>query len=131
MNLIFKRDTPCHEETLKLYKDADIYNEQWNSERMKLTLKNSSLLLCCYDSDRLIGIVRGITDFYWIAHISHLAVHPDFQGKGIGKELVARVNNQLGDGVALMVHSDPKAKQFYEKLGFEIYDDVYRISRKK
>ena len=121
---------PKVKEVLQLYKTSGIYNEQWSEDRMMNTLENSDILLCCYDDKKLIGIARGITDFHWIAHLSHLAVHPDYQGQGIGKKLVQMVNEKLGDGVALMVHSVPGAKKFYEGLGFEPYNDVYRIPRK-
>ncbi len=121
---------PDTDETLQLYKESGIYNEQWNRDRMDKTLENSDILLCCYDDKKLIGIARGITDFHWIAHLSHLAVHPDYQRQGFGKKLVQMVNEKLGDGVALMVHSVPEAKNFYQGLGFEPYDDVYRIPRK-
>ena len=130
MIIEYKFQIPSAEQALQLYKDSGIYNKQWTLERMKLTLQNSSILLCSYNESRLVGIARGITDFHWIAHLSHLAVHPDYQGQGIGKELIKKINQRLGNGVALMVHSDPKAKKFYENLGFEIYDDVYRIPRR-
>ncbi len=126
----YRFQIPTAEAALQLYHESGITSEQWTLERMKSTLENSSLILCCYSDNKLIGIVRGITDKYWIAHISHLAVHPEYQKLGIGRKLVLKVREYLGDGVALMVHSVPEAKEFYEKLGFEPYLDVYRIPRK-
>ena len=129
-NFQFKFEIPTAVAALELYHESGIASEQWTLDRMKKTLKHSSLILCCYSEDKLIGIIRGITDKYWIAHISHLAVHPDYQHQGIGRKMLKMVREDLGEGVALMVRSVPEAKEFYEKIGFEPYLGVYRIPRK-
>lgn len=92
-------------------------------------LANSSLLLCCYDEKRLVGIARGITDKYWVAHLSHLAIHPNYQNQGIGRILLDRLKQDLGSGVTLVVHARPGVDDYYKKLGFGLYDNVYRIKR--
>lgn len=130
-NFTFTKDIPDANETLDLYKKTEFYNEFWSPERMEKVLENSSLLLCCYDNKKLVGILRGITDTYWIAHISHLAVHPDYQGQGIGKSLILKTKDELGKGVTLMVHAGPGVDGYYKSIGFEVYDNVYRIKRTK
>jgi ribosomal protein S18 acetylase RimI-like enzyme len=131
MNLIYKFVSPEPSDALNLYKKSGIYSELWNLGRMASVLENSNLIVCCYDNEKLIGIARGITDFHWIAHLSHLAVHPDYRGKSIGKSLIKQMKSKIGDNVSLMVHSSNEAKNFYQKIGFEAYSDMYIIRRKR
>jgi ribosomal protein S18 acetylase RimI-like enzyme len=130
-DLNFSVEIPDSAETLELYRVSGIMSELWDLSRMEKVLRHSSLLMCCYKDKKLVGIARGTTDRYWIAHLSHLAVHPDYQGRGIGKTLISKLKDNLGDGVTLMVHAGPGADSFYKKIGFELYEDVYRIRRTK
>lgn len=131
MSFVFNNTIPDLDDVIDLYRLSGIYSDQWTKERIEKALSNSNVLLFCYDETKLVGLIRGITDHCWIAHISHLAVHPVYQGKSIGQELVSRVREKLGEQVAIMVHSSPTAKDFYQKVGFKPYDDVYRIPRLK
>lgn len=59
-----------------------------------------------------------------VATVSTLAVHPEYQNKGVGKRflkgLIQILKNQGKKRVDLMVEADnPKAMAFYEKLGFQ------------
>ncbi|MEK1830559.1 hypothetical protein AAAC51_20305, partial [Priestia megaterium] len=45
-----------------------------------------------------------------------LAICKDYQNKGIGKELVNRLQDILGDGVALILLASPVAMQYYPIL---------------
>jgi ribosomal-protein-alanine N-acetyltransferase len=63
-------------------------------------------------------------------HICNLAVRKDFRHQGVGKHLVARLEQQFivgfASGVQLEVRlSNAPAQQFYRKLG---YKDVFRIA---
>ena len=50
----------------------------------------------------------------------HLLVHPDYQGKGIGRIIVDRFQKKYGNFHQQMLTSDGKAIDFYRKCGFEI-----------
>ena len=125
----FSNETPNAKKVLELYKAVKFFNKYWSLERMEKVLENSSLLLCCYEGKKLIGIARGISDKYWVAHLSHLAVHPDYQNLGIGKALIQKIREDLGNAVTLMVHAGPGIGGYYKKLGFDLYENVYRIKR--
>ena len=54
--------------------------------------------------------------------LAPVAIHTDFQGKGIGQELINfGLNSLLDDGVELAItYGDPK---FYSKVGFGVVSD--------
>ena len=52
-----------------------------------------------------------------------LLVHPDFQGKGLGRRLVAEAVAQLtADGIkCIQVTFNPEHEAFYRSCGFHIF----------
>ena len=69
----------------------------------------------------LCGIVLALTDGH--AHLVNVAVHPDFAGKGLGRELIDTAQSEAIDlgctDMSLTTHSDMTSTiSFYEKLGW-------------
>lgn len=67
----------------------------------------------------------GVNYFYRQnkAHISWDFIHPDFQGKGIGKLLVnhrVEIIKTVPSIEVIVVRTSQLAYQFYEKMGFEL-----------
>jgi ribosomal protein S18 acetylase RimI-like enzyme len=81
-------------------------------------LANSNLLLTAWDSHQLVGVARSVTDFHYACYLSDLAVHRDYQQKGIGKQLIALTQKQLGGKCSLILLAAPAANEYYRKLGF-------------
>ena len=55
-------------------------------------------------------------------YIDTLAVNPNYQGKGIGKDLIKQVMShaqKIGFNKIGLLVSNPDAKRLYEKIGFE------------
>jgi ribosomal protein S18 acetylase RimI-like enzyme len=73
------------------------------------------------EKDQLIGFVRILSDGIYHAYILHMIVHPDYQGRGIGKAIMKELMRMLGEQrlVPTLVAAPGKAK-FYKKFGFEI-----------
>ncbi|SDN68513.1 Acetyltransferase (GNAT) domain-containing protein [Actinomyces ruminicola] len=70
------------------------------------------------DGDRVVGYISAISDGVLNAFIPWLEVHPDYQGRGIGAELVRRLLAQLDDMYAVDLCCDPEMLPYYERLGF-------------
>jgi ribosomal protein S18 acetylase RimI-like enzyme len=113
---------------LELLSRAGILHAGWNEERLNRAIKESSLVITAWENEKLVGFARTITDFAWCAYLSQLAVLPEYQALGIGKELIALTTKNLGPEVSLLVHST-EAPGFYTKLGFEVYENCYRLKR--
>jgi ribosomal protein S18 acetylase RimI-like enzyme len=122
---------PEPELVLTLLERAGISFPNWTTERMDRALKGSSVVVCAWHDDQLVGFARAITDFAWCAYLSQLAVMPQFQNQGIGKSLVTHIMKAVGEEVSLLVHSADKAIEFYKSTGFEPYSNVFRIKRQK
>lgn len=125
------RPLPAPELVLALLEKTGLSRPNWSVGRMHRALKNGSLVVCAWHEHELVGFARAISDFTWIGYLSQLAVVPAFQKRGIGKKLVSQVLEQLGDGVSLVVHSADDANGFYKAVGFEHYENVFQIRRRK
>lgn len=69
---------------------------------------------------RLIGFSRATSDHAFNATIWDVVVHPDFQGRGLGKELMKQMIKKLRseDISNVTLFADPHVVGFYKGLGF-------------
>lgn len=80
-------------------------------------------MISAWDDDRLVGAVRVLSDKAIRSGIYDLVVDPEYQNRGIGKELVRRCIAHFPDSEWL-VQTEKHIAGFYEKMGFKIYNDV-------
>lgn len=90
-----------------------------NRKVMQAMMENSDLTITAWDGERLIGISRTLTDFAYVAYLADLAVHADYQKKGIGRELIERTRNALPPTCFITLLAAPSANEFYARAGFE------------
>ena len=106
------------EQVLELYK----LNE-WSSANKPQKLFNGLLhshaLVSAWKGEKLVGIGNAISDGHLVVYYPHLLVHPDYQGKGIGQMIMAKMQEKYGAFHMQMLTADGKAIKFYEKVGFE------------
>lgn len=79
---------------------------------------NSTLVISAWDGDHLVGAVRVLSDTIFRSVIYDLLVAPEYQGKGIGSELVNRCKSHY-PGSEWLVGCDRKNIAFYKKLEFQ------------
>jgi len=84
---------------------------------------NSTLVISAWDKDRLVGVVRVLSDKVIRSVIYDLVVDPEYQGKGIGKELIKKCIEHFPN-TEWLVQTEKHISGFYEKIGFQIYKDV-------
>jgi ribosomal protein S18 acetylase RimI-like enzyme len=82
-------------------------------------LANSDQVILAVDEDTnvVVGFITAISDGVLAAYIPLLEVLPEYRGRGIGKELVQRMLDQLGDLYAIDLMCDPEVQPFYASLG--------------
>ena len=83
-------------------------------------LKHSDAVVLAIDDEagRVVGFITAITDHVRSAYIPHLEVLPDWQGRGIGSELVRRMVDRLDGLYMIDLLCDPDVQPFYDRLGF-------------
>jgi ribosomal protein S18 acetylase RimI-like enzyme len=95
----------------------------WSSghypEKLIIAMRNSETVFTAWHGERLIGLINALDDSIMTAYVHYLLVNPDYQGKGIGKELLRLVTEQYKDYLRIVLVSDDKEVGFYQRCGFE------------
>ncbi|MBE2270609.1 MAG: GNAT family N-acetyltransferase [Anaerolinea sp.] len=90
-------------------------------------LHGSSHVVLALDGDQVVGFITAISDGVLSAYIPLLEVLPAYRGQGIGRELVARMLDQLKHLYMIDLICDPDLQPFYERLGMRRYSGmIYR-----
>jgi ribosomal protein S18 acetylase RimI-like enzyme len=86
----------------------------------KPVLNRSLAFVCAYHQERLIGFVNLAWDGGFHAFILDTTVHPEFQRRGIGQELVRRAAAEAESRGVEWLHVDfePHLQDFYDSCGF-------------
>lgn len=99
----------------------------WNElevEQAERGLQNSSYITVAYKEAQVVGTARVIGDGGYIAIIVDVIVLPEFQGNGIGSQLMNNVINYLENSITetqcLMINlmAAPNKESFYNKFKF-------------
>jgi ribosomal protein S18 acetylase RimI-like enzyme len=70
------------------------------------------------DTDRVVGFVNAISDGVLAAYIPLLEVLPEYRGRGIGSELVRRLQALLEGLYMVDLVCNPELESYYTRLGF-------------
>ena len=105
-----------------------LWNAVWDgcpsAEQVQLALEHSVFRVGVYDGDRIVGMARMIGDLGMCYYIKDVIVHPDHQGRGIGRLMIetllrfVREHGAAGSEVAVELCAMPEKMPFYAKFGF-------------
>jgi GNAT superfamily N-acetyltransferase len=94
--------------------------------QFKKALENSLFSVAAVCDGKTVGIGRligdGVTDWY----LKDIIIHPDYQGKGIGRALMEYLLRHITDNslpettVTISLLAAKGKEPFYEKLGFRV-----------
>ena len=79
-------------------------------------LRGSDLTVLAVDGGRVVGFITAITDGVLAAYIPFLEVLPEYQGRGIGGQLVKRMLRKLGKAYMVDLLCDKELQQFYKRF---------------
>ena len=98
-------------------------------DKVRRSFENSDVVCFAFAGARLVGAARALSDFEYHATIYDVAVHPDYQQRGIGTRIMDEVLLALPVWRILLV-ADSDVQPFYERFGFECYGNVLaRVNR--
>lgn len=103
---------------------VDVYKaNEWSSasrpKELLAALNNSHTLVTARISGKLVGIGNAISDGHLVVYYPHMLVHPSHQGKGIGRLMMAAMQEKYAGFHQQMLTADGEAVEFYKALGFE------------
>lgn len=103
------------------------YPKERFTERINTLVNKVSIsLVARNESNEIIGVCFGITDFaYWLL-ITDLGVVREYTGNGIGTALVNRLHKLAGGTENIIMYTciNENAIPFYEKIGMKTPNDV-------
>lgn len=100
-----------------LYRIAPLGDKK--PEALKTVFANSLFRCFVYDADRrLVAAGRALADGLDCSYICDVAVHPDLQGQGVGKAMVARLVALSRGHKKIILYAVAGKEPFYRKLGF-------------
>lgn len=87
------------------------------AKEQQLVFTNSYAVVFVYDDERIVGVARALSDGLLQAAIYNVALDEEYQGHGIGREMLNRLISQL-KGQNIILYTHPQTVLLYEKLGF-------------
>ncbi len=117
MNLIFRTDTAGIDWGLVVAILRETGMANYTAERHKQAFENSHTVVFVFDSEKMIGFGRALSDGAYQAAIYDVAVLPEYQGKSVGKIIVDKIVQNCRD-CSFILYAAPGKEGFYEKLNF-------------
>ncbi|ABE45048.1 GNAT family N-acetyltransferase [Polaromonas sp. JS666] len=100
-----------------LYRVAPLGDKQ--PADLRVVFSNSMFKCFVYDAGTLIAAGRAVADGRDCSYICDIAVAPERQGSGLGKEMVAALVRLSKGHKKIILYAVPGKEPFYRKLGFK------------
>jgi len=117
------------DEVLDLYRASTLGERRpiGDRRRMAAMLRHANLVITAWDGGLLVGIARSLSDFAFATYLSDLAVRASHQKRGIGRELMRRVQ-KAGGKARIVLLSAPKAVKYYPRVGFTKHPSAWTLA---
>ena len=114
------------EELIRLYESVGWTAYTGDPDGLITAVNNSTFVLSAYHNDNLIGLARSLSDDNSIHYLQDILVDPNFQGLGLGKQLMNKVLERFAHVRTHVLLTDNEARQaaFYQSHGFENTKDI-------
>lgn len=116
MQWTFDQDSLDWNELSNLYRIAPLGEKK--PDALKLSFSNSMFKCFVFDDGTLVGAGRALADGVDCSYICDVAVHPDFQGRGLGKAIIEKLKEMSAGHRKIILYANPGKEGFYRKLGF-------------
>ena len=106
------------DDIIAIYK-ANHWSSAEKPDQLIQALINSHSFITAWHNEKLVGLGNALSDGFLVVYYPHLIIHPDYQGQGIGKRILNKLQEKYGDFHQQILVADGKAIDFYERCGFE------------
>lgn len=105
-----------------LFLSVELYCGEF-SDKLVIAMRNFNTVYSAWDGEDLIGLICAMDDGIMNAYINYLLVKPEYQLKGVGKNLVEKIKIHYKDYKRIAVITPEIQSRFYEYCGFEKRED--------
>jgi ribosomal protein S18 acetylase RimI-like enzyme len=131
MDIVYQQDCPSNPaEIVELHVAAGLRRPR-DPGRIGRMYEASPIVWTARDGLRLIGILRGWTDGAFDGYVCDLAVHPAYQRRGVGRELLNRCVTAHSGEVQWVLRASVIATDYYAHLGWQRIENGWCWSRKE
>ncbi len=99
----------------------------WSSghypDKLAAAMKNYGTVITAWEGEKLIGLISALDDGVMTAYIHYLLVRPEYQGRGIGRELARLTTERYKDYLRILLVAYDNEIEFYERCGFTVGKD--------
>ena len=82
-------------------------------------MKNFETVYTAWDGERPIGLICAMDDGIMTAYVHYLPVRPEYQGQGIGKQIVNMIKEKYRDYLRVVLAAENDKIGFYEPRSFK------------
>ena len=121
MNIRYAEQSPASEEYFPLFLSTGWNDEyRFTEDEIRAAISGSWYVVSAYDGGKLIGFGRTISDGVHHALVVDMIVHPEYQGRGIGGEILKMIvvecrSHNIRD---IQLFAAKGKAGFYERHGF-------------
>ena len=115
------------QQVLALYKSVGWSAYFREPEALKRGFSQSLCVFGAYDAEQLVGLIRAVGDGETIVFIQDILVKPEYQRRGIGRALVAKLLERYAQvrQIHLLTDDLPETVGFYQGVGFTPVEQIY------
>ena len=117
LDWIDTQDRVDWQELSDLYRIAPLGEKK--PQDLEVAFTHSRFKCFIYDQAKMVGVGRALADGIDCSYICDMAVHPDYQGQGLGKGIVAKLVGLSQGHKKIILFANPGKEGFYQKLGFK------------
>jgi GNAT superfamily N-acetyltransferase len=114
---LFEQELIDWDELSNLYWMAPLGDKK--PDDLKVVFSNSMFKCFVFDNGMLVGAGRALADGADCSYLCDVAVHPDFQGFGLGKAIITKLKELSAGHKKIILYAKPGTEGFYNKLGFK------------
>jgi len=87
-------------------------------EHLREAFAKSTFKCFAFDGAKLVGFGRTIDDGRYYATVVDMVVHPEYQTRGVGSQIMQNLQNAMQGFMVITLTAVPEVQPFYNRLGW-------------
>ncbi len=125
MDVVYKDSKKFSKEDLEFLFNSVKWESGKYGKELVIAMQNSSRVFSAWANDKLVGLINAISDEILVVYIPYLLIHPNYQNRGIGRNLIKLIATEYKNYHIKYLLSESNTVEFYEKCGLSVVSDAY------